>query len=169
MPIRDWFMLKIFPGLLLVALTTACPAGAAVSLAPAEVTILCYMNGDNDLAQEVLHALDMMETVGSSDTVNVVALVDSHPRWLAPYGAEWARTRLLHLKTDPEIGRIASPVIEEWGEADLGAPQTLERFVRTARQRFPAQRYVFYTFAHGQGVIHLTQIACRIPLVGGQK
>jgi hypothetical protein len=117
------------------------------------VTILCYMNGDNDLAQEVLHALDMMETVGSSETVNVIALVDSHPRWLGPYDTAWSRTRLLHLQADPHIGRITSPVLEEWGEADLGDPQTLERFVRSALARFPAQRYLFYTFAHGQGAI----------------
>ena len=117
------------------------------------VTILCYMNGDNDLAQEVLHALDMMETVGSSNRVNVIALVDGHPQWLGPYAAEWSRTRLLRLQADPHIGRITSPVLEEWGEADLGAPETLERFVRTALARYPSERYLFYTFAHGQGVI----------------
>ncbi len=97
---------------------------------PPTVTILCYMNGDNDLSNEVLHALDMMEMVGSSDRVNVVALVDGHPKWLGPYDAAWSRTRLLHLQADPHIGRITSPVLEEWGEANMGAPQTLERFLR---------------------------------------
>ena len=94
-----------------------------------------------------------METVGSTAAVNVIALVDSHPGWLGPYDAAWSQTRLLHLRADPRIGRITSPVLEEWGEADMGAPQTLERFVRNALARFPAQRYLFYTFAHGQGVI----------------
>ena len=111
------------------------------------------MNGDNDLAQEVLHTLDMMETVGSSDVVNVIALVDGHPRWLGPYDAAWGRTRLVRLQPDPDIGLIRSPVLEEWGETNLGDPQTLERFVRAALERYPAQRYLFYTFAHGQGVI----------------
>lgn len=121
---------------------------------PSSVTILCYMNGDNDLAQEVLHALDMMETIGSSDRVNVIALVDGHPKYLGGYDAAWSRTRLLRLKADPRIGRITSPVLEEWGEANLGAPQTLERFVRSALTRYPAQRYLFYIFAHSQGVIN---------------
>ena len=146
-------MLKIVLFLLLFSLP-ATGLGSDVALPHASMTtILCYMNGDNDLGQEVLHALDMMETVGSTAAVNVIALVDSHPRWLGPYDAAWSRTRLLHLRADPLIGRITSPVLEEWGEADMGAPQTLERFVRTALARFPAQRYVFYTFAHGQGVI----------------
>jgi hypothetical protein len=111
------------------------------------------MNGDNDLALEVLHALDMMETVGSSTAVNVIALVDGHPRWLGPYDAKWSQARLLRLEADRQIGRITSPVIEEWGEADLGDPGTLTRFVRTALERYPARRYFFYTFAHGQGII----------------
>ncbi len=66
-------------GLLLMTLLVA--RNRVIAAAPpgaASVTILCYLNGDNDLGQEVLHALDMMETVGSSDAVNVIALVDSH-------------------------------------------------------------------------------------------
>jgi hypothetical protein len=139
---------------LLVLFLPAAGLGATGAPPPlSAVTILCYLNGDNDLGQEVLHALDMMETQGSSAAVNVVALVDGHPRWLGPYDAAWSRTRLIHLRADPQIGRITSPVLAEWGEADLGSPQTLERFVRTALARFPAKRYLFYTFAHGQGVI----------------
>lgn len=143
----------ILLSVLITALSSPVKSTPATRTAPAEVTILCYMNGDNDLALEVLHALDMMETVGSSQAVNVVALVDGHPRWLGPYDAAWSRTRLLRLEADAQIGRITSPVIEEWGEADLGDPRTLTRFLRTALERYPARRYVFYTFAHGQGII----------------
>lgn len=121
--------------------------------APAKVTLLCYLNGDNDLAQEVLHTLDMMETIGSSPHVNVVVLVDGHPDWLGSYGNAWSGARLLYLTAHPEIGRITSPVIAEWKEADLGSSDTVEAFVRAALQQFPAQRYMFYAFAHGQGII----------------
>ncbi len=151
MPTRRLTSLMITLPLLLLSLPATGVGGALPHAST--VTILCYMNGDNDLGQEVLHALDMMETAGSTAAVNVIVLVDSHPRWLGPYDAAWSQARLLHLRADPRIGRITSPVLEEWGEADLGDPQTLERFVRTALSRFPAQRYLFYTFAHGQGVI----------------
>jgi len=120
---------------------------------PPSLTILCYMNGDNDLANEVLYALDMMETVGSSDRVNVIALVDGHPEWLGPYHTTWSRTRLVHLQADPRIGRITSPVLEEWGEANMGDPHTLERFLRTAMEAYPAEQVYFYIFAHSQGVL----------------
>ncbi|MEE4111201.1 MAG: hypothetical protein V2I40_00210, partial [Desulfobacteraceae bacterium] len=100
--------------LLLYSFGTAGFCDVAATPSPPNVTVLCYMNGDNDLANEVLYALDMMETVGSSERVNVVALVDGHPEWLGPYDAAWSRTRLVHLQADPRIGRITSPVLEEW-------------------------------------------------------
>jgi len=155
--------LSIIVCLLLFLVVTAGFSAPPAPRPLSEVTILCYMNGDNDLALEVLHALDMMETVGSSPSVNVIALVDGHPQWLAPYDAAWSRARLVHLQADPQIGRITSPVLEEWGEADLGAPETLERFVRTALDRFPARRYLFYTFAHGQGVIDTRCYQAEVP------
>jgi hypothetical protein len=133
------------------------------SNAPSAVTLLCYLNGDNDLALEVLHTLDIMETIGSSPAVNVVVLVDGHPAWLGPYGEAWSGTRLLYLQADAHIGNITSPVIAEWGEADLGSSDTLEAFVREALRRFPAQRYLFYAFAHGQGVIDTHKLDIRAP------
>jgi hypothetical protein len=139
--------------LLLSLLGAAGYCDIHVAPTPPSVTIFCYMNGDNDLSNEVLHALDMMEVAGSSDRVNVVALVDGNPNWLGPYDAVWSRTRLLRLQADPHIGHITSPVLEEWGEADMGAPQTLERFLRTAMAAYPAEYFYFYMFAHGQGVL----------------
>jgi len=121
--------------------------------AVSSVTVMCYMNGDNDLSEEILHAVDMMETVGSSEAVNVLVLVDGHPDWLGPYDEQWAGARLLRISHDESIGQIRSPVIEEWGETNLGEAATLERFVRTCLRLYPAQRYIFHTFAHGQGVI----------------
>jgi hypothetical protein len=153
MPIRLLVVFFLITGLPFGSLAKSAAGDIPPSSATPQVTILCYLNGDNNLAQEVLYALDMMETVGSSAEVNVIALVDGHPDWLGPYDEVWARTRLLHLQSDPQIGRITSPVLEEWGEASLGSSRTLERFVLLALSRFPAQRYVFYTFAHSQGII----------------
>jgi hypothetical protein len=148
---------RLFPILIVLAVSSGTPvSGYCRSKArPAEaaVTILCYMNGDNDLSQEVLHALDMMETVGSSDRVNVIALIDGHKGWLGPYRPQWNRTRLLRLEIDAQVGVINSEVIEEWGEDNLGSPAVLERFIRVGLDRYPARRYIFYTFAHGRGVI----------------
>ena len=113
-----------------------------------------YLSGDNNLSGEVLHALDMIETVGSSPQVNLVALVDGHPGHFYPYDGKWSGTHLVHVKTDSTIGQIVSPVIESYGERNLGDPQTLSDFVRTSLAHFPADRYLFCTFAHGKGIIN---------------
>jgi hypothetical protein len=149
MNIGPWVLL----GLVLLQWPIGVHARGHSPEATADVTLLCYLNGDNDLAQEVLHTLDMMETIGSSPRVNVVALVDGHPDWLGAYADAWSGARLHYLERHPEMGRITSPVIAEWGEADLGSGRTLAAFVRTVLQRFPARRYLFFAFAHGQGVI----------------
>ncbi len=118
-----------------------------------EFTVLCYLNGDNDLAEEILHSVDMMETVGSSADMNIVALVDGHPAYTARYGSGWQGTKLLYIEKDTQIGRICSTVLEDRKEQDLGDPATLAHFIQDVRERFPARRYLFFMFTHGSGVI----------------
>jgi len=117
-----------------------------------KVTIMCYMNGDNNLANEVLYAVDMMETVGSSQDVDIIALVDGRPGQNGGYGAQWEQTKLLHITKDDEIGVINSRVIEDMGEKNLGDPRVLEEFIKKSLQ-YPSDKYVFILFSHGRGII----------------
>jgi hypothetical protein len=143
--------------LLLVLLFAFCAISNPQNLAaawntPKKVTIMCYMNGDNNLANEVLHAVDMMETIGSSENVDIIALVDGMPGDNGGYGPQWESTRLLHITKDNEVGVINSPVLEELGEKNLGDPQVLENFIKKC-QRYPSEKYFFIVFAHGRGII----------------
>jgi hypothetical protein len=117
-----------------------------------KITIMCYMNGDNNLTHEVLHAVDMMETVGSSANLNILALVDGGVDATQFYGEGWDRTKFLYITQDDRIGAINSPVLADMGEQDLGDPQTLHNFIK-ACLKFPAERYIFCMFAHGRGII----------------
>ena len=126
---------------------------AAARHGKVSTTVLCYMNGDNDLTDEALSAVDRMETVGSSDQLNIVALVDGHPYGISRFGAKWVGTKLLHITLDDNIANIDSRVLADWGEQDLGDPETLTRFIQVALELFPADRYIFCAFAHGKGVI----------------
>ena len=129
-------------------------ASTALALSPTgSVTVLFYMNGDNDLTDEVLSAVDLIETIGSSTDFNIVALVDGHPKGVARFGEQWAGTHLLHVTADNQPGQIQSTVLADWGELDMGDPETLAQFVQASVKRFPADRYIFCTFAHGKGVI----------------
>ena len=128
------------------------------------VTVLCYLNGDNDLSEEVLYTLDMIETVGSSNRVKVIALVDGNLEWMGQYHGSWARTRMLKVEFDSQIGVINSTVLEDWGEANLADPDILERFVRGAIEQYPADRYYFYAFAHSQGIIDTRTFSIQSPI-----
>jgi hypothetical protein len=136
--------------MLLAATTLAAPppdTGGAL-----KTVVFFYLNGDNDLGPEVLHCLDMLETVGPSEQLTILALVDGHHDHLGPYGNQWRGTRLVEIQQDDEIGIIRSPVVLEYGELNLGAAKTLEDFLRYGC-RIEADRYIFAIFAHGRGVI----------------
>ena len=111
-----------------------------------------YLNGDNDLTHEVLYAVDMLETVGSSENINILALVDGRPGGHHGYGDRWSGSKLLYITRDNHIGKIKSPVLADMGEQDLGNPETLESFIKKCLA-YSAQRYIFCTFAHGRGII----------------
>jgi hypothetical protein len=135
------------------------PALVEAALSPnKKVTIICYMNGDNNLAGEVLHAVDMMETVGSSRDVDIIALVDGRPGENGGYGTQWEQTRLLHITKDDEIGVINSRVIADMGEQNLGDPRVLEEFIKTSLH-YPSDRYIFILFSHGRGIIDTKSIS----------
>jgi hypothetical protein len=139
--------------LLLWLCTFPCHSSAAEKATSCKkITIMCYMNGDNNLTQEVLHAVDMMETVGSSADLNILALVDGGGDATQIYGEGWDRTKFLYITQDDRIGAINSPVLADMGEQDLGNPQTLHNFIK-ACLKFPAERYIFCLFSHGRGII----------------
>ncbi len=141
-------------GFLLLS-TAAClllTTGPALSASKKRFTVMCYMNGDNDLAEEVLHAVDRMETVGSSDDVNVFALVDGGAKATGSYGGEWTGTKLLRISRDDTLGRIGSPVLADLGEQNLADPRTLRGFIEGCL-RYPADRTLFLLFSHGRGII----------------
>ncbi len=125
---------------------------------PKKLTVICYMNGDNNLAGEVLHAVDMLETVGSSKDIEILALVDGQPGDNGGYGPRWESTQLLRIEEDHTIGVIQSPVLEDWGEQNLGDAHVLESFLRKC-SRSPSEKYIFLLFAHGRGIVDTQSFA----------
>ena len=145
-------------GFIAVALTVSCARSTIASRLKTHkpsnsTTVLFYMNGDNDLTDEVLSAVDRIETVGSSEKLNIIALIDGHPGGITRFGEKWAGTHLVYITRDKQPNQINSVVLADWGEQDLGHPETLTRFIKESIKRFPAETYIFCTFAHGKGVI----------------
>ncbi|NNF97979.1 MAG: hypothetical protein HKM93_01240 [Desulfobacteraceae bacterium] len=148
-------MLFILTALTSVPFTLS--AANAEGGAPQNVVLL-YFNGDNNLNGEVLHALDMIETVGSSENLHIFVLYDGHKDYVGDYGPEWAGTRLIYVTRDDEMGVIRSRVIEDYGERNLGVAETLEAFIRKGLE-IEADRYMFGIFSHGRGIIDTDRLA----------
>ena len=138
--------------------TPASPAASASSLAPppalspapeAAWTVLVYMDGDNNLERWVTHDLDQeLAAVGSNADVQVVVLADRAKRYSTADG-DWTGT----LAFNVQKGMKATPenAVADWGERDMGSPQTLTDFVNWARASYPSRHTALFFWDHGWG------------------
>jgi hypothetical protein len=131
----------------------AAPAdGAHAGAAPApqaKWTVMVYMCGDNDLEPWLPRQIDrQLATVGSSADVQVVALAD---RGRHPSGADgaWTGARLFHVTRG--MTGTSENAVADWGNANMGSPQTLVNFVTWTRANYPADHYALFLWDHGWG------------------
>ncbi|MCR5085544.1 MAG: hypothetical protein K6A65_08610, partial [Succinivibrionaceae bacterium] len=153
--------------LMAVALLLLCPALPAWAAGLPEWNIMLYLDGDNDL--ELAALADLLEIEHAlPGNVEVIALVDRSIEHNSKVFGGWTGTRLYRLRRGnyPDIDEIrkvrtdqyppqpAAELLEDWGEADMADPATLERFIRRAA-RFPAKRYALVPWDHGGGWISM--------------
>lgn len=119
-----------------------------------EWTVMGYMNGDNDLNDLVLHLIDRIEQSGSSDDINIVILYDGIKGAEHPFGSGLDVSKLFYITKDDNKLKINSKVLEDIkGEQNMGNPGTLEALLKVGFEKFPAERYMFFTMAHGNGIL----------------
>jgi hypothetical protein len=109
-------------------------------------TVLVYSIADTDLEPFLLEDVGEMGQVGSSDGLDIVALVDR----AVDYSSEpvlglddWQGAKLLH------IGDGTANVLEEYGEINTGDPQVLQDFVAQGIANNPAEHYALVITDHG--------------------
>ena len=134
--------------LLLVLLSTLTGTVVAAPPAPqATWTVMVYISGDNNLEDYVVKDLELeLGAVGSSADVQVVALADRAPGYDTSRG-DWQTTKLYHV-TQGMVADAASAVAD-WGERNMGDPQTLLDFVSWTKTNYPADHYALYFWGHG--------------------
>ena len=136
------------------AADSAPPAGGdtgAAAAAPAAWAFLVYIVGDNDLEDWVMHDLDELEAgTPEGDDVVVYALADRAEGYSTEDG-DWTGTRLYRIAPDRTPGAVRSPVVADWGEADMADPATLARFLADTRASHPAARTALVLWNHGTG------------------
>ncbi|MFN2220374.1 MAG: clostripain-related cysteine peptidase, partial [Anaerolineae bacterium] len=122
--------------------TAAPPPGKGKPPAQAKWTFLVYIVGDNNLDEYVpLDIETELAPAGSNEDVSVVALADRAAT------AEWTQTLLFYVTQ----GMEATPenALEDWGEANMGDPQTLISFIQWAKDTYPAEHYALSLWNHG--------------------
>ena len=113
----------------------------------AKWTVMVYIAGDNDLEPYVVSDIETeLAPTGSTADVQVVALADRAPGYDTSRG-DWQTTKLFHVTK----GMLATSenAVADWGERDMGNPQTLIDFVTWSKSNYPADHYALIFWGHG--------------------
>ena len=125
---------------------------ASCRAAEADWTMMMYLACDNDLEAPQLQDLEEMLTVGSTDRVQIIALCDRSESDDEDGGYsgdgiggldDWTGAKLLHV----ERHRLVE--LDDWGDTDSGDPATLQEFIETATELYPASHYALVLGDHG--------------------
>ena len=122
-------VLVILPALLLSTPTNAAPPMQD------DWTVMVYIAADNNLESFGEMNLQMLESVGSSENVNFVVLIDTYS----------GPAYLLYVRNG------VSEVVADWGEVNTGDPATMTAFIKDAKKVAPAEKYCFISWDHGAG------------------
>lgn len=120
----------------------------AVPPAKKKWTYICYLASDNDLGDPAnaepyasRNVVQSMESVGSTDLVNAVALLDER----------YSTTKIYYAEKDQDYSTITSPYEDCGKSLDTGDCTVLQSFVEKAVSLYPAEHYVLDLWNHGSG------------------
>jgi len=133
---------------LLVLLSTLTGSALAAPPTPqAKWTVMVYISGDNNLEDYVVSDIETeLAPTGSSVDVQVVALADRGPGYDTSYG-DWQTTKLFHVTQG--MTADGANAVADWGERNMGDPQTLIDFVTWSKSNYPADHYALVFWGHG--------------------
>jgi len=134
----------LFVFVLLISLTGAVGAAPAPK---AKWTVMVYISGDNNLESYVISDIQTeLAPTGSTANVQVVALADRGPE-ASTGSSDWKTTKLFHVTQG--MTADAAHQAADWGERDMGNPQTLIDFVAWSKANYPADHYALIFWGHG--------------------
>ncbi len=130
-----------------VLLTTVVGTVRAAPTPQAKWTLMVYISGDNNLEDYVVKDIELeLGALGSNADVQVVALADRGPGYDTSYG-DWQTTKLFRVTQG--MTAASENAIADWGERNMGDPQTLIEFVTWSKANYPAAHYALYFWGHG--------------------
>ena len=138
----------------LAAVFFVLPSCIFAQSAPAEWTMMFYMDADNDLELPQMIDLAEMMSVGSTAGVNIIVLsdrnasgdeVNNYTNRGVGNLPNWTTAKYLIV----EKGHLRE--IADLGELNMGDPNNLANFVETTAKNFPAKKYGLVFGDHGSG------------------
>lgn len=147
----SYFKISIL--LVIFAILSGCGGGNHSSSPPdnghgsRDWTVMLYMAADNELDTYAIKDMNELERVGSTSQVSIVAQVDRYTKT----NGDWDTTRRYYITHDNDSSKINSQLIQDMGELDMAAPQTLSDFIEWATQTYPAEHYLLVLWDHGRG------------------
>jgi len=116
----------------------------------ADWTFMVYMDGDCNLEASAIDDMNEMEMVGSTDEVNIITLLDRISGEDDSNG-NWTATKLFEVTEDSISDRTIRSTGEDWGELNMGDPNTLADFAVYGIENYPAEHYALIIWDHGGG------------------
>ncbi|PLX20008.1 MAG: hypothetical protein C0601_00345 [Candidatus Muiribacterium halophilum] len=112
-------------------------------------TIMVFLNADNNLERFGIADFNEMETVGSTNDVNIIVQLDRASGYDTSNG-DWTGTKRYYVEKD-NTSAIASKVVMDMGEVDMGDYKEAINFFKWGATNYPAERYMFVYWNHGAG------------------
>jgi clostripain len=113
-------------------------------------TFMVYLDCDNNLESAGIEDINEMETVGSTDDVNIVVQMDrSAIEGYDESNGDWTDAKRFYVTQDQDMNIINSDEIMDLDEVNMGDPQTLTNFTIWAIDNYPAENYALVLWDHG--------------------
>lgn len=117
----------------------------------AEWTFIVYLDCDNNLESAGIEDINEMETVGSTDEVNIIVQMDRcQTDGYDESNGDWTGAKRFHVTQDSDTATINSAdEVEDLGEVNMGDPETLIDFVCWAIDNYPSEKVALVLWDHG--------------------
>ncbi|MFA5478791.1 MAG: clostripain-related cysteine peptidase [Candidatus Muiribacteriota bacterium] len=119
-------------------------------LSMSEWTIMVFLNADNDLERFGIKDFLDMEKIGSTKDVNIIVQFDRANGYDTTNG-NWTDTRIFKVEKSSNNNLITTKPLKVLGEIDMGDWREAVKFFNYSVDNFPARRYMFVYWNHGDG------------------
>ncbi len=134
-------------------LLAALPVQAAPQLAgeKRDWLVMLYQNADDEVLEgDIFTDLNEAERAGSTSAVTIVAQIDRYETGFDGDG-DWTTAKRFLVAQDDDLAELDSKELEDLGEVDSSAAETLIDFAVWAMTTYPAKKYALILSDHGAG------------------